>query len=445
MATTRLHLNPRGVPHLVLGAIAVLLVLAAGTAVPTTASHAASPSIDEDDDQEGYVPTLRLNSPGAIEIAFGKESYRPGARAVLRFWSNVTGVRTQIFQVGPERARTVGDQTMQGVPVTRQQRLGTVRSGRTLTLRIGGWPSGLYFLRAVAPGGRLGYAPFVVRPTRLGEHPVAVVMPTRTWQAYNFRDDDHDGQGDTWYAAQGRITTARLARPYLNRGVPPHFRQYDLKFLHWLHDTGKHVDVLSQAELDATTGKRLASAYELIVFPGHHEYVTRHEYDAVRDYRDRGGNLMFLSANNFYWRIDIRDGVMHRVAHWRELGQPEAGLVGVQYVDNDMGEHRGPWLVRPSAARSWLFAGVALRHGNEFSNAGIEIDATAAASPRGTQVVAEIPNLLGPGLTAQMSYYETPRGARVFAAGAFTLAGSLRQPPVRRLLENLWLRLGAPA
>ena len=36
-----------------------------------------------------------------------------------------------------------------------------------------------------------------------------------------------------------------------------------------------------------------------------------------------------------------------------------------------------------------------------------------------------------------MTYYETPAGAKVFAAGAFTLAGA-RDPLSRRLLENLW-------
>ena len=43
--------------------------------------------------------------------------------------------------------------------------------------------------------GRFG--PFVVRPARLGQHRVAVVLPTLTWQAYNLRDDDGDGTGDS--------------------------------------------------------------------------------------------------------------------------------------------------------------------------------------------------------------------------------------------------------
>jgi hypothetical protein len=345
----------------------------------------------------------------------------------------------RVFRVGPERQLTIGNKEMEGVPVSKPRRFTVLRGGSTVAIQIGDWPSGLYFAKLTSPG-RVGFAPFVVRPTRLGEHRVAIVLPTRTWQAYNFRDDGGDGKGDTWYASKGHLQS-RLGRPYLNRGVPPHYRKYDVRFLRWLHQTGRRVDVLSQAELDGTSGARLAAAYELLVFPGHHEYVTRGEYDAVESFRDRGGNLIFLSANNFFWRIDLHGRTMTRVKKWRELGRPEASLLGVQYIGNDQGERRGPWLVGPTAAESWIFEGVKLQNGNEFSDAGIEIDAVAPSTPRVTRVLAAIPNLLGPGMTAHMTYYETQAGAKVFAAGAFSLAGSIRQPAVQRLLSNLWERL----
>jgi hypothetical protein len=388
-------------------------------------------------DEEGFVTAnARQQEPDAIEAAFPQESYRPGSIATLRLWSRPRGTTVRIHRVGPEPQLTVGEKTMEGVPMTAPLRV----IGSTIQIRVASdWPSGLYFARVAAPG-RVGFAPFVVAPRRFGEHPVAIVLPTRTWQAYNFRDDDHDGDGDTWYATWGHLQ-ARLGRPYLNRGVPPHYRSYDLRFLRWLDRSGLQVDVLSQAELDGTSGVKLARAYDLIVFPGHHEYVTQGEYDAVESYRDRGGNLMFLSANNFFWRIDLEGRTMTRVRKWRELGRPEASLLGVQYIANDMGEHRGPWLVRSAAARQWIFAGIKLRDGNEFSNAGIEIDAVAPSSPKGTRILASIPNLLGPGLTAHMTYYETAAGAKVFSAGAFTLAGSMRQATVQRLVQNLWRRM----
>ena len=173
--------------------------------------------------------------------------------------------------------------------------------------------------------------------------------------------------------------------------------------------------------------------------------MTEAEYDNVEGFRDLGGDLVFLSANNFFWRIDLARGVMTRVARWRELGRPEASLLGVQFLKNDMGEHRGPWLLRDAPATGWLFAGTGALVGQPFSNAGIEIDHTTSSSPPGTQVIAEVPDLLGPGLTAQMTYYETARGAKVFSAGAFSLAGSIRQKPVAQLLENIWARLEVTA
>jgi hypothetical protein len=268
-----------------------------------------------------------------------------------------------------------------------------------------------------------------------------VVLPTYTWQAYNFRDDNGDGRGDTWYAGW-KQNWARLFRPFLSRGVPPHFRQYDLAFLHWLAWGNKPVDFFSDSDLGAARSARdLRRSYDLIVFPGHQEYVTTREYDLVTSYRDLGGHLMFLSADNFFWRIVRRGALMIRTAEWREIGRPEAALIGVQYIGTDEGRHRAPWIVEHSAVAPWLFAGTTLADGDTFGNGGIEIDHTAASSPQGIKLLAEIPHLFGPRFTAQMTYYETRNGAKVFAAGSFDFAGSALDPPISQLLDQLWLHL----
>ena len=60
-------------------------------------------------------------------------------------------------------------------------------------------------------------------------------------------------------------------------------------------------------------------------------------------------------------------------------------------------------------------------------------------------VLAEIPDLFGPGFTAQMAYYETTAGAKVFAAGAFRFASAVvGDPVVHRLMDNLWRQLVRP-
>jgi len=330
---------------------------------------------------------------------------------------------------------------MQGLPVTRKR---AIRES-TVPITVGDWPSGLYFARLQAADGRMGFAPFVVRPRKLGASRVALVLPTLTWQAYNLRDDDLNGKPDSWYG-DWNCHTVRLGRPFLNRGVPYHFRRYDLPFLHWLTRSGRTVDVLSDEDLDETRdGAELAVAYDLIVFPGHHEYVTTHEYDVVERYRDLGGNLAFLSANNFFWQVVKRGDAITKTQQWRDLDRPEAALLGVQYRGNDSGEARGSWIVRDVAASRWLFAGTGLVPGSRFGQDwGIEIDRTSGDSPEGVEVIAEIPDLFGPGFTAQMTYYETKHGAKVFAAGAFTLAGQALEPGVPRVLANLWAKLARP-
>ena len=423
--------------HLSTRAAASAAALVLGVAVP------GSIRVPGGEPLEGRAPTPTELQP-SVEAAFPRESYAPGSPAQLVISNRARGLLTlQVFRAGPERAITRSDSTMRGVAVTPRLSIGSSGGRKVVRIRIGNWPSGLYFARLGASDGRGGFAPFIVRPRRLGEHRVALVMPTLTWQAYNLRDDDGDGEGDSWYA-DWRHKTVRLGRPFLNRGVPYNFRRYDLPLLRWLSQTGREVDVLSQADLEAATPRALARAYALIVFPGHHEYVTRREYDVVERYRDLGGDLMFLSANNFFWRVVRRGQVIERTALWRKLGRAEASLIGVQYRAN--ARLRASWIVRDAPASSWVFEGTGLRTGSRFGFGGIEIDETTTASPRRVQVLAEIPDVFGPGFTAQMSYYETARGARVFAAGAFFFTRTIETDPrTARIVENLWARLAPGA
>jgi hypothetical protein len=390
----------------------------------------------------GHVPD---STKPKLTAYFERESYRRGEAARMVVTDRASNVSVQVFRAGGETEPTAPNDVMLGRPVRVAVPIGPVDGRRIVPIRIGGWPSGVYFVRLTAPGSRVGFALFILRPSRLGEHRIAVVMPTQTWQAYNFRDDNGDGRPDTWYAGW-KTHTARLVRPFLDRGVPPHWKQYDAPFVRWLAQTHRNVDVLSDAELRTVgSGTELARAYDLIVFSGHHEYVTAHEYDVVTQYRDLGGNLAFLAANDFFWKITIENHVMTRVAQWRDLGRPEAALIGVEYRANDRGGHRGPWILTPASKTTpWLFAGTGLDTGGSLGSGGIEIDATCAASPKSVRVLADIPDLYGPGFTAQMTYYETPAGAKVFAAGAFSLADSVWVHGVNNLVANLWRHLSTP-
>ena len=153
-------------------------------------------------------------------------------------------------------------------------------------------------------------------------------------------DRDGDGWGDTWYA--GGNPPVELDRPYRDRGVPPRFKAYDRAFLRWLLRTGKMPDMVADDDLEAfASGDELRALYDLVVFPGHSEYMTGHAYDVVERFRDLGGRLIFLSANNFFWRVDKQGTRMTRVRLWRTEGRPEARLIGAQYRANDDGTRQG--------------------------------------------------------------------------------------------------------
>ena len=381
-----------------------------------------------------------------IQAGFLNRSYPIGGAAKVTLATDAKRVRFQLFSFANLPNPTVRDLRTNGLAVAPAVRLDWSRrrsAPHVVGISAAGiQASGLYFLRVTAGDGRVGYAPLILRPRTLGEHKVAVVLSTNTWQAYNFLDGSGDGWGDSWYVG-GANRAVDLRRPYLNFGVPSRFRDWDLSFISWLKRTGKQVDYLSDDDLQRLgSGDALRRAYDLVVFPGHEEYVTGHVYDVVKRYRDLGGRLMFLSASNFFWKVE-RDGqLLRRIATWRKLGRPEAALVGSQWSASTDSAAQAPYVVQGAAVEPWAFAGTGLRNGSTFGRYGIEIDARSPSSPPGTAVLARIPNLIGR-RDAEMTYYETPAGARVFAAGVVDFAASINDPAVSRLVENVWSRLTA--
>jgi hypothetical protein len=56
-------------------------------------------------------------------------------------------------------------------------------------------------------------------------------------------------------------------------------------------------------------------------------------------------------------------------------------------------------------------------------------------------VLATIPDIFGPGKTAEMTYYRTRRGAKVFDACTIDFGSAAASRP---LLANLWAWLSRP-
>jgi hypothetical protein len=382
-----------------------------------------------------------------VDAAFAERSATPGSTVTLVVRTDASGLSVQFAHSGPEAEPTYANDEIKGVAVGDRVAVNWSLNGDApggIPLQVGAdWPSGVYAAQLTADDGRVGFAPLVVRPAAPSAR-VAVVMPTSTWGAYNFYDADGDGWGDTWYA-RWRTNVVDLTRPHPNRGVPYRYRSYDLAFQHWLAQTGKRVDVWADEDLELfSTPADLRRAYDLIEFPGHTEYETHRAFDLVEAYRDLGGNLMFLAANNFFRKVVREGGRQTLVDEWRDLGRPESALLGNQYTASDRGRRRAPFTVVGADVAPWAFEGTGLANGSTFGLYGIEIDARSPASPPSTQVLATIPDLFGPGRTAEMTYYEHWSGAKVFSAGALDFGGQmLLWPQARRLVENVWNRLAA--
>jgi hypothetical protein len=374
-----------------------------------------------------------------IEAAFTAPSGRPGEVAVLRIAASPTRSLTleAIGAAAEQRTPAAAVPSPTAAPwAPRRLRLAG-RAPWSVEVRLRWAPSGVYLARLTAPGVPSGYAPLVLRPRYLGARRTLVVEPTNTWQAYNVLG------GDSWYVNEN-VMDVDLERPYAGDGLPPHFLGYDLGFLEWVAATHARADFVADRDLAAfTTARRLRRLYDLIVFPGHEEYVTRHVFRLVEGFRDLGGSLAFLSADSFFWRIEYSGTTM--IGRWRfaRIGLRPASLVGAAY--DGWESHRypnRPYVVVGARRLPWLFAGTGLVNGSRFGRYGIEIDARERYSPPGTVVAAEIRGDFGRGHSAQMTYYR--RGAaQVFDAGVMNFGGSAAAWAADwTMLKNLWRHLG---
>lgn len=413
-------------------------------------------AVDDDGNHSKLAPNSILEwdeHPSAVvrvmgvDAGFTRASYGADEKAAINIEADASSLELQFFHAGPETDNGNLEMKMYGVPVSSPKTIPWMWKNRphAVGIRIGHWPTGVYYLRLTADDGRVGYAAFVLHPDRLGGNRIAVVMPAYTWQAYNFRDENQDGFGDTWYAGPP-MESARLGRTQLNYGGPPKFSRFESNFLRWLAQTHQNVDYIADIDLEKVrSGDQLAKLYDLMVWPNHTEYETMHNFTLMKRYRDQGGNLIFLSANNFFWKIVVdKQGVMHRIIKYRDIGYPEAAWLGMSYRGNDQGQKRPPYIVRNVDAAPWFWNGTGLAVGSAFGHDGIEIDHTTSDSPPNIIVLAEIPDIYRPGVTAQMTYYETAAGAKVFAAGTLDFCATVLAQPERRLLENLWQRLSVP-
>ena len=399
------------------------------------------------------------------------------------------------------------------------------------TLTVGDLPSGVYCFRVTSPAGDVDRTPFVVRP-RAGERSsdVAFLVPNATYLAYaNHRMSitgsdffpprarlrpefewikaHHDEVGLSMYESHpdgsGVIYSSRR-RPVLNQkpGADGWAFTADTNLVAFLERVGLGYDCLTDEDLHHE-GAAALDGYRVVVTGTHPEYVSTRMLDALEAHLRRGGRLMYLGGNGFYWRVafsahepgvmEVRraeDGTRGWIAEpgeyhhewggeygglWRRLGRAPNLLVGVGFAAQ--GFDRAAPFVRSEASWSsraaWIFDGVESEallgdYGVGGGAAGQEIDrydldlgspphavVLASATDHSElmlrtkeELLATRPPIVDPMVRADVVFFETPQGGAVFSVGSIAWYGALPHDgwdnDVARVTGNVLRRFADP-
>lgn len=330
----------------------------------------------------------------------------------------------------------------------------------------------------------------------------AYIDQAREWHAYPHNPGEHQDYGLSTYNTHpdgSGVGLVSWRRPMLNLRMGyityPYpairasgLRHYpaDSHLLMWLKHHGLAYDLITDDELHRDGLDRL-KAYSAVITGSHPEYHTETMLNALKNYRDQGGKLVYLGGNGFYWKIaldPLREGIIEvRRAEggirawaaeageyfhqfdgeygglWRRNARPPQELVGVGFTaqGNFVGSY---YRIKPDARTnpvvSWALAGIDgdIIGAQGFSGhgaAGFELDRVdeRQGSPSSAVVIAsseqhppEAPWVLVPEeqlthittipgkshkelIRADMTYFECEGGGAVFSVGSITFCGSL--------------------
>lgn len=317
------------------------------------------------------------------------------------------------------------------------------------------------------------------------------------WGAYPYNPAEHTEYGLSTYnyhSDGSGICHASHRRPLFNlrpgyvtfgygEGSGHRHFQADSHLWAWLHNKGYAYDIVTDQELH-DDGVDAIRGYKALTTGSHPEYHTLQTLDALQEYRDTGGRLLYLGGNGFYWRIalhpelhgaiEIRraeSGIRAWAAEtgeyynafdgrygglWRRNGRPPQALAGVGF--SAQGQFEGSYYRRQLPADDpdslWIFKNI---DGDVLGNfglsgggaAGFELDRADSrlGTPENTKIIASSENhsesfVLVPEeqlthitnwpnepeeklLRADMIYIDLPGGGAVFATGSITFCGSL--------------------
>ena len=277
-------------------------------------------------------------------------------------------------------------------PITASSRCGRRAIGRPATPSCFLLPTASYLAYANhrlgldVPGTEIGMGRLVeIEPHHafLQEHPEL---------GFSFYEVHGDGSG-VFHSSRNRpIVDLQPGIKGFLGGLGSNLWQFnaDTHITGWLEHEGIGYDVITDEDLHRE-GLSLLRRYRVVLTGTHPEYHSLEMLDALQGFVDRGGRLMYLGGNGFYWRISFSDahpGVIecrrseagirpwepgHGQFHhaftgeygglWRRNGRPSARLCGLVMSSQgfDLSE---PYRLTGAAADSraaFIFAGLTPR------------------------------------------------------------------------------------
>ena len=388
--------------------------------------------------------------------------------------------------------------------------------------------SGLYAIRLVPDGDETQayHCVFAVRPPRrkVTGNKVCFLLPTASYLAYaNHRLgldvpgtevgmgrlveidrhhaflQEHPELGFSFYEVHGDgsgVFHSSRNRPVVDLqpgvkgflgGLGSNVWQFtaDTHITGWLEHQGVDYDVITDEDLHHE-GLSLLRRYDVVLTGTHPEYYSHPMLDAVQGFVDRGGGLMYLGGNGFYWRISFSDkhpgviecrrseagirpwepgpGQFHHAftgeygGLWRRNGRPSTQLTGLIMSSQgfDLSE---PYELTEAAAdprADFIFAGIDRTAGRKFGAfglsgggaAGMEIDRAdfALGTPSHALILGSsrshtdiylmtpedmldpTPDMSGTQndtIRSDLVYFETKGGGAVFSTGSIAWAGAM--------------------
>ena len=343
------------------------------------------------------------------------------------------------------------------------------------------WITGQFFFKLIADG-KDSFVPLVVREV-VPEAQVLFQSSITTWQAYNLYG------GSSLYRnnlpaglmfSRAHADAVSFNRPYgcesddgsCKPGLG-NFDQGERWMGRFLEQRG--IDVSYATTVDVAMDPSLLDKRKLFMSVGHDEYWPVSERDALERARDQGLSLAFITANAGYWRIRLEassQGVPGRTVICYKEGardpvqgpettdefrsephaRPEDSLIGIMYDDRILRTYFDGFAQVVRDERHWIYEGTGVRNGDHLSHVtGREWDRLISRerSHPSLEIVAHanVLNVYGVPLSADVSvYYPTPESF-VFAAGSLVWANGLGQPGyedarIQRMTENVLARAG---